>query len=94
MVTKDMNIWAGRFDTLKGQLAKRDLTPAAYASLLFRMLRALRNVQSDLETILELATPFYRELVLEVTDATLRLERIVALRKVLLQEVRAINAKR
>ncbi len=94
MVTKDMNIWAGRFDALKEQLAKRDLTPAAYASLLFRMLRALRNVQSDLETILELATPFDRELVLEVTDAMLRLERIVALRKVLLQEVRAINAKR
>ena len=94
MVTKDMNIWAGRFDALKEQLAKRDLTPAAYASLLFRMLRALRNVQSDLETILELATPFDRELILEVTDAMLRLERIVALRKVLLQEVRAINAKR
>ena len=94
MITKDMNIWAGRFDVLKEQLAKRDLTPAAYASLIFHMLRALKNVQSDLEAMLALATPFHRELVLEVTDATMRLQRIVALRKVLLQELRALNAKR
>ena len=94
MITKDMNIWAGRFDTLKGELAKRDLAPAAYASLVVRMLRALNNVRDDLDAILGLASPFQRDLVLEITDAAMRRQRVDALRKVLAEELQQLNANR
>ncbi len=94
MITRDMNVWAGRFDTLKAKLAKRDLTPAAYANLILRMMRALKNVRGDLDAILTLAAPFDRELVLEVTDATLRRARVDALWEVLAEELRELNGNR
>lgn len=87
MITKSMNIEAGKFDALKAELGKRDLTPAAYRELIVRMLRALNHVRSDLGAILELAGPFERELVLEVTDATHRRQRVDALREVLSREL-------
>ena len=94
MITRDMNVWAGRFDTLKAELAKRDLTPAAYGKLITRMMRALDNVRSDLDVVLELTQPFEKELVLEVTDATMRRQRIEALRGVLAEEMRQLNGDR
>lgn len=87
MITRSMNIEAGKFDTLKAELGKRELTPAAYRDLIVRMLRALNHVRSDLGVILQLAGPFERELVLELTDATHRLQRVDALREVLTQEL-------
>ena len=94
MITRDMNVWAGRFDTIKAELAKRDLTPAAYANLILRMMRALKNVRGDLDAILTLAAPFDRELVLEITDATLRRARVDALWEVLAEELRELNGNR
>lgn len=87
MITRSMNIEAGKFDTLKAELGKRELTPAAYRDLIVRMLRALNHVRSDLGVILQLVGPFERELVLELTDATHRLQRVDALREVLTQEL-------
>ncbi len=87
MITKSMNIEAEKFDTLKAELGKRDMTPAGYRDLLVRMLRALNHVHSDLGAILQITGPFERELVLEVTDATHRLQRVNALRDVLTQEL-------
>ena len=91
MITKDMNTEARKFDALKAELGERNLTPAAYANLILRMMRALKNVRQDLEAILRLATDFEEELALEVTDAKLRLERINALLGVLGQELHGGN---
>ncbi len=87
MITKGMNVEAGKFDTLKAELGKRDLTPAVYRDRVVRMLRALNRVRSDLEAVLKLAAPFGPELILEITDATHRLQRVDALREILLQEL-------
>ena len=87
MITKGMNVQAGKFDALKANLGLRDMSPAAYSDLIIRMLRSLKRVRSDLKAILELAGPFERELVLEITDATLRLQRVKALTEVLKQEL-------
>jgi hypothetical protein len=87
LITKDMNVEAAKFDALKAELGKRDLSPAAYANLIQRMLRSLNNVRGDLEAILQLAGAFERDLVLEVADANLRLQRVNALRDILSQEL-------
>ncbi len=87
MITRGMNVQAGKFDTLKAALGERDMTPAAYADLIVGMLRSLKRVRADLKYILELAGPFERELILEITDATLRLQRVETLSEVLKQEL-------
>ena len=87
MITKDMNVQAGKFDALKAELGERDMSPAAYSDLIVRMLRSLKRVRADLTDILELAGPFERELVLEITDATLRLQRVKVLTEVLKREL-------
>ena len=58
------------------------------------MLRALSHVRSDLNAILELAQPFEREFVLEVTDAKLRLQRVSAMREVLSKEIKELSEGR
>jgi hypothetical protein len=87
LITKDMNTEADKFDTLKAELGKRDLVPAAYAGLVQKMLRALTNVRADLEAILQLSAPFERELVLEVTDANVHLQKVNASREILNEEL-------
>ncbi len=87
MITKSMNVEAGKYDALKAELGKRDLTPAQYGELIVGMVRALNRVRSDLNAILQLASPFERELVLEITDATHRLQGVNALREILMQEL-------
>ncbi len=87
MITKDMNVQAGKFDALKAELGERDMSPTAYSDLVVRMLRSLKRVRADLKDILELAGPFERELILEITDATLRLQRVKALTEILKQEL-------
>jgi len=94
LITKGMNTSAGQYDALKEQLAKRDLTPAAYASLIIRMVRALNNVRGDLDAILALAAPYGRELVLEITDAKFRRQRVDALRNVLMDELKELDGNR
>jgi hypothetical protein len=87
MITKGMNVEAEKFDTMKAELGKRDMTPVAYRELINRMLSALNRVRNDLNSIMQLAGPFERELVLEMTDAKLRLQHVDALRDVLNQEL-------
>ena len=87
MITSDMNAQAARFDALKAELGKRDLTPAAYVNLINRMQVILKRIHEDLQLILKLASPYERELVLDVTDAKYRLQRIEALQGVLRQEM-------
>lgn len=85
MITRDMNTEAGKFDALRAELGKRDLTPAQYKDLIGRMNRSLANVRSDLDAILQLASPFDRELVLEITDSSQRLQKVTALKDTLTQ---------
>lgn len=87
MITKDMNVQAGKFDALKASLGQRDMSPAAYEDLIVNMLRSLKRVRADLKDILELAGPFERELVLEITDATLHLQRVKTLTELLKREL-------
>jgi hypothetical protein len=87
MLTRSMNVEAAKFDALKEELGKRDLTPGAYRDLITRMLRSLACVRADLTTILQSAGAFERELILEVTDATHRIQRVDALRDVLTREL-------
>lgn len=79
MISKGMNVEAEKFDALKEELGKQSMTPAAYANLGTRMKRALSHVRGDLEAVLQLTSPFQQELALEVTDATLRIQRVKAL---------------
>jgi len=90
-VTKDVHLEAEKFDVLKGELGKRNLTPAAYRDLLARMVRALNHIRSDLHAILKIAEPFERELILEITDANGELRKIDALREVVIEELNASN---
>jgi hypothetical protein len=94
LITKDMNTQAARFDALKAQLGARDLSPQAYAALVVRMVRALDTVREDLDAILALAAPYERELILDITDAKLRRQRISALRTVLMDELRDLDEGR
>jgi len=87
MVSKAMTAEAAKFDQLMGQLGQRDMTPAAYRDLILRMMRALNNAKADIETMLQLAGPFQRELAIEILDIKLRLERVDKLRAVLTKEL-------
>ncbi|KPK86805.1 MAG: hypothetical protein AMJ81_00240 [Phycisphaerae bacterium SM23_33] len=91
MIRTGMNVQAEVFDRLMGELGKKNLTPAAYKEQNARMLRALNHVHSDLNAILELAEPFERELVLEITDANGRLGTVNALREILTKELNALR---
>lgn len=87
IVSLSMNAETRKYDLLKDDLGKRDLTPAAYKDLVVKMLRALNNARTDMEAIIQLAGPFDRELVLELTDARLGLQKVNALRDILNQEL-------
>jgi len=87
MVSKAMTAEAAKFDQLMGLLGQRDMTPAAYRDLILRMMRALNNAKADIETMLQLAGPFQRELAIEIIDIKLRLQRVDKLRAVLTKEL-------
>ena len=87
MITNDINTQAAKFDALKAELGKRDLTPSAYANLIYRMQVLLKRIHEDLDLILKIAAPYERELILDITDAKYRLQRIQALQEVLRQEL-------
>ena len=87
IISLSMNAETRKYDLLKDDLGKKDLTPAAYKDLVVKMLRALNNAKADMEAILQVAGPYDRELVLEVTDARLGLQKVNALRDILNQEL-------
>ncbi len=94
MITKDRDVQAAKYDALKDELGKRDMSASEYADLVGHMLKALTRVRSDLEAILELAGPYERELVLEITDATLRLHQSVKPQhEILKRKLRELNGK-
>ena len=72
------------FDQLKEKLG--GLSPVAYEAHLNRMIRSLNLIRTDLDAILEIAGPFPRDLILEITDARIRHQRILALREIITQE--------
>ena len=84
MVSSDIKTQAEVFDQLKARLGS--VSPAAYEGHLTRMLRALGHVRGDLEAILEIAAPFPNDLSLEIIDAKAQLERIKAVRGILVRE--------
>ncbi|MHC4716809.1 MAG: hypothetical protein ACYS5V_07565 [Planctomycetota bacterium] len=90
-ITDGIKVEAEKFDLLKAELGKRNLSPAAFRELLTRMLRALNHIRSDLMAVLRLAEPFERELILEVTDAKGELHKINALRDILSQEMNGLR---
>jgi len=90
-ITDGIDVEAKKFDLLKADLGKRNLSPGAYRDLLTRMLRALNNIRSDLTEVLRLAEPFDRELILEVTDAKGELQTINALRDVLTEQLNGLR---
>lgn len=87
IITLSMNAETQKFDLLKADLGKKEISPAAYKDVIAKMLRALNNAKADLESIVQLAGPFDRELVLELTDAKLGLQKVNALRDILNQEL-------
>ncbi|HET6430425.1 MAG TPA: hypothetical protein VFJ30_18570 [Phycisphaerae bacterium] len=90
-ITDGIKVEAQKFDLLKEELGKRNLSPIAYRDLLTRMLRTLNNIRSDLNAVLRLAEPFERELILEITDAKGELQTINALRDVLTEQLNALR---
>jgi len=91
IINNDIDGEAEKFDLLKGELGKKNLSPAAYRDLLSRMLRALNHIRADLDAILKLTAPFERELILEITDANGELQKINALRQVVLGELNELR---
>jgi len=87
MITNDINAQAAKFDALKAELGKRDLTPSEYANLVNRMQVSLKRICEDLQLVLKIASSYERELILDVTDAKYRLQRVKALQEILRQEV-------
>ena len=63
------------------------MTPPAYALKINRMMRHLRTIRGDLDTILKLAEPYNKELILEVKWAELDKQRITKMEETLKQEL-------
>ena len=84
MISGHIKTQAEVFDQLKAKLG--NVSPVAYENHLTRMLRALGHIRGDLEAILEIAAPFHNDLILEVTDAKGQLQRIKAVREILIKE--------
>ncbi len=78
---------AARFDTELATLGKEPMTPPAYALKINRMMRHLRTIRGDLDTILKLAEPYNKELILEVKWAELDKQRITKMEETLKQEL-------
>ena len=84
MISGHIKTQAEVFDQLKAKLG--NVSPATYENHLTRMLRALGHIRGDLEAIFEIAAPFHNDLILEVTDAKGQLQRIKAVREILIKE--------
>jgi hypothetical protein len=89
LIARSMNAEAAKFDVCKDELGKKRLSAEAYNNLVNRMLRSLDLVRADLESMLKLASPYEQELILEVADASQRLQNVNAIRDVLAQELNA-----
>ncbi len=77
-------VQAAIFDDLKDKLG--DVPPATYHDHLTRMVRSLNSIRANIEAILAIAGGFRSDLIIEITDATARLQRIHALIDILRKE--------
>ncbi len=86
---EDVQAWTKKFDGLMSTLGKENLSPKAYRTLIMRMVHYLDNIQRGLESIITIAKPYPRDLVLEIKWAQLDLKKIEAMRKDLVDELNA-----
>ncbi len=78
-----------KFDAAVNQLGKSDMAPQEYRALVRAMVRNLDDVQGRLRTILEIARPFSRDLVLEIQWAESDLRKVESMRDVLAAEIKS-----
>lgn len=78
-----------RFDAAVNKLGKSDMAPQEYRALVRTMLRNLDDVQGKLRTILDIARPFSRDLVLEIQWAESDLRKVESMRDVLAAEIKS-----
>ena len=84
---KAVDASARSFDAHRNQLGRKDLNIKEYRTLVLRLLHELDSLREDLQAILKLTEPHPRELVLEQKWAETDLRKVVALRKVLTEEL-------
>jgi len=84
---KDADTDAEKFDQGVAELGRKNATPQQYKDMILRMIHSLDNVRSDLQTILALAKPYPRDLVLEITLAETNLKKIETMRRILTDEL-------
>ena len=75
-------------DALSKKLGDRALTERAYRQMVLQLLHRHNNVRDGLAEVVTLASPFERELVLEIQWARADIKKTEAMRKILLDELK------
>ncbi len=78
---------ADRFDKLIDKLGTRNMSPKAYRTMVLQLVHRVNNITDALEQILDLASNYERELVLEIQWAKADIKKMDSLRKVLKDEL-------
>lgn len=87
LIRKNADEEAARFDAELATLGRQEMTAGAYADKVRRMIGNLLSVSDDLTSILQLARPYERELILEIKWAELDKTKVEAMSSTLKQEL-------
>jgi tetratricopeptide (TPR) repeat protein len=82
---------SANFDTEMEKLGTVELSAQQYREKLIRMIHSLDNVRRRLNTILEIARPYPRQLVMEIEWGELDLQRVSEMRRALADELNGEN---
>ncbi len=91
VLRKDIQDDSADFDREMNKLGRQDITPKAYQEQLERMIESLDNVRRALRRILEITSPYPRELMLEIEWAQLDLQRVREMHETLTAELDGKN---
>ena len=86
---KEVDAEANKFDAAMAKLGKQEVTPAAYREMINKLIHSIDSVRDNLKTVLSIAKPYPRDLVMEITWAQADLKKIESMREILLAEIDA-----
>jgi tetratricopeptide (TPR) repeat protein len=84
----DIDIDAQAFDDLKKKLGEKSMTAKAYRTTVLKLVHRLNNIRDGLKEIVAVATPYERDLVLEIKWAQADTKKTDQLRSVLMEELK------
>ncbi|MFP4054659.1 MAG: hypothetical protein ACLFV7_12430 [Phycisphaerae bacterium] len=84
----DIDLDAQAFDELKKKLGEKSMTAKAYRTVVLKLVHRLNNIRDGLKEIVAVATPYERDLVLEIKWAQADMKKTDQLRIVLMEELK------